>query len=189
MCFIFLQWYSGGAGLQWRSLSTSAQKHRPSWQASLPLNQSAPVNGADLDCGCHKPMLAIPVDSIFLFAVSPECRSCPCFSAVFSRSFPFGKSWRNIPFRRSFSCQLANKKTDTQRHQKTAGALLSLQNDETMYRLWNSRTGLFFIRLLADSTQKHKVRMAVFSLSIPQALGGLRRFLNQNILYSVVVLV
>lgn len=67
------------------------------------------------------------------------------FSAALSRSFPFGKSWRSIPFGRSFSCKSANKKADTQRHQKSAGALLSLQNDETMYRLCKFRNHLFAV--------------------------------------------
>ena len=42
---------------------------------------------------------------VLIFAVLPECRSCPCVSAAFSRSFPHGKSWRSIPFSRSFNCQ------------------------------------------------------------------------------------
>ena len=29
--------------------------------------------GCNWDCGCHNPMLAIPVDIILPFAVSPEC--------------------------------------------------------------------------------------------------------------------
>lgn len=36
--------------------------------------KSADHKAADLDCGGHNPMLAIPVDSSFLFTASPECR-------------------------------------------------------------------------------------------------------------------
>lgn len=121
-------------------------------------------------------------------AALPECRSCPCFSAALSRSFPFGKSWRSIPFRRSFSCNRQNKKADTQRHQKSAGALLLLQNDVLCIGFEIQRRDCLFIRSLADSAKKHRVQTAIFSLSISQALGGLRRIRNQNISYSVVVL-
>lgn len=41
---------------------------------------------------------------------SPNVVPAPVFSAALSRSFPFGKSWRSIPFRRSFSCNRQNKK-------------------------------------------------------------------------------
>lgn len=66
---------------------------------------------------------------IIFLPFSPNVVPAPVFSAALSRSFPFGKSWRSIPFSRSFSCQSANKKADTQRHQKSVRALLSLQND------------------------------------------------------------
>ena len=36
--------------------------------------KSADRKAADLDCGGHNPMLAIPVDISFLFAVFSECR-------------------------------------------------------------------------------------------------------------------
>lgn len=39
-----------------------------------------------------------------------------------------GKSWQGIPFGRSFRSKRQNKKP-LHRHQKSAGALLSLQND------------------------------------------------------------
>ena len=81
-----------------------------------------------------------------------------------------------------------NKKADTQKHQKSAGALLTLQNDVLCNGFEIQRRDCLFIRSLADSTKKLRVQTAVFSLSIPQALGGLHRILNRNILYLVVVL-
>lgn len=60
----------------------------------------------------HNPMLVAPIDSSFLFAVLPECRSCPCFfNSVVLLCFPRKLSSQNhIPFRRSFSCNQQNKK-------------------------------------------------------------------------------
>ena len=83
-----------------------------------------PQSDARYPCGhrCRK------LHIIFL-PFSPNVVPAPVFSAALSRSFPFGKSWRSIPFSRSFRCQSANKKADTQRHQKSVRALLSLQND------------------------------------------------------------
>lgn len=78
------------------------------------------------------------------------------------------------------------KKADTQRHQKSTGVLLSLQNDVLCNGFEIQRRDCLFICSLADSTKKHRVQTAVFSLSIPQALGGLHRILNRNILYLVV---
>lgn len=130
-------------------------------------------------------MLVIPVDSNFLSAVLSECRSCLCF---FSGVVSLISSQNHIPFRRSFSCNQQNKKADTQRHQKSAGALLSLQNDVLCNGFEIQRRDCLFICSLADSTKKHRVQTAVFSLSIPQALDGLHRILNRNILYLVVVL-
>ena len=72
------------------------------------------------------------------------------------------------------------------RHQESAGALLSLQNDVLCNGFEIQRRDCLFICSLADSTKKHRVQTAVFSLSIPQALGGLHRILNRNILYLVV---
>lgn len=105
---------------------------------------------------------------------------------VFSGVVLLISSQNHIPFRRSFSCNRQNKKADTQKHQKSAGALLSLQNDVLCNGLEIQRRDCWFIRSLADSTKKHRVQKAVFSLSISQALGGLHRIPNLNILYSVV---
>ena len=76
----------------------------------------------------------------FLITVLPVCCSCPCFSATFSRSFPFRKVLAEYPIRTVIQFSRYNRQTKKpiQRHQKSAGVLLSLQNDETMYRLWNS---------------------------------------------------
>ncbi|MCI8453808.1 MAG: hypothetical protein HFE84_04240 [Lachnospiraceae bacterium] len=68
-----------------------------------------------------------------LIAALPECRSCPFFPAAFSHSFPFGNSCRSIPFKRSIRLSV-KQEADAQRYQKSAGASLSLQNDEIMYR-------------------------------------------------------
>nr|WP_303929565.1 hypothetical protein [Ruminococcus bromii] len=127
-------------------------------------------------------MLATLMDTIFLSAVLPECRSCPCFfSGVVSLCFPRKLSSQNhIPFRRSFSCNRQNKKADTQRHQKSAGVFLSLQNDVLCNGFEIQRRDCLFICSLADSTKKHRVQTAVFSLSIPQALGGCAAFLIQT---------
>ena len=138
-------------------------------------------------------MLATLMDIIFLFAVLPECRfyipTLEFHQSVVLLCFPRKLSSQNhIPFRRSFNCNRQNKKADTQRHQKSAGALLSLQNDVLCNGFEIQRRDCLFIYSLADSTQKHRVQTAVFSLSIPQALGGLHRILNRNILYLVVVL-
>lgn len=67
--------------------------------------------------------------------------------------------------------------------------MLSLQNDVLCIGFEIQRRDCLFIRSLADSTKKHRVQTAVFFLSIPQTLGGLRRIRNQNILYSVVILI
>ena len=102
---------------------------------------------------------------------------------------PKKKSSQNrIPFSRSFNFQSAKQKADTQKHQKSAGVFLSLQNDVLCNGFEIQRRDCLFICSLADSTKKHRVQTAVFSLSIPQALGGLHRILNRNILYLVVVL-
>lgn len=111
------------------------------------------------------------------------------FSGVVSLCFPRKLSSQNhIPFRRSFSCKSEKQKADTQRHQKSAEVLLSLQNDVLCNGFEIQRRDCLFICSLADSTKKHRVQTVVFSLSIPQALGGLHRIPNPNILYSVVVL-
>lgn len=100
---------------------------------------------------------------------------------------PKKKSSQNrIPFSRSFNFQSAKQKADTQKHQKSAGVFLSLQNDVLCNGFEIQRRDCLFICSLADSTKKHRVQTAVFSLSIPQALGGLHRILNRNILYLVV---
>ena len=54
---------------------------------------------------CQNPMLAIPVDRYNAFSLpfSPNVVPAPVFSAAFSRSFLQVKSWRSIPFRRSFN--------------------------------------------------------------------------------------
>lgn len=93
-------------------------------------------------------------------------------------------SQNHIPFRRSFSCQSAKQKADTQRHQKSAGALLSLQNDVLCIGFEIQRRDCLFIHSLADSTKKHKVRTAVFSFSTPQALGGLRLSQSKHLVFS-----
>ena len=138
---------------------------------------------------CHNPMLAISVDSRFPFAFSPECCSCPCFfSGVFSL-VSFLESLDGVSRSDGHSIvkiQSAKQKADTQRYQKSAGALLSLQNDVLCNGFEIQRRDCLFICSLADSTKKHRVQTAVFSLSIPQALGGLHRILNRNILYLVV---
>ena len=95
-------------------------------------------------------------------------------------------SQNHIPSSRSFSCNRQNKKADTQKHQKSAGVFLSLQNDVLCNGFEIQRRDCLFICSLADSTKKHRVQTAVFSLSIPQALGGLHRIPNRNILYLVV---
>lgn len=107
---------------------------------------------------------------------------------LFSGVVSLVSSQNHIPFRRSLSCNRQNKKADTQRHQKSAGALLPLQNDVLCNGFEIQRRDCLFIRSLADSTKKHRVQTAVFSLSTSQALGGLCRIPNQNILYSVVIL-
>lgn len=71
-----------------------------------------------------------------------------------------------------------NRKTKKpiHRHQKSAGALLSLQNDVLCIGFEIQRRDCLFIRSLADSTKKHKVWTAVFSLSTPKALGSFATF-------------
>ena len=109
----------------------------------------------------------------------------PFFSAALSRLLPKERSSQNhIPFRRSFSCQSAKQKADTQRHQKSAGALLSLQNDVLCIGFEIQRRDCLFIHSLADSTKKHKVRTAVFSFSTPQALGGVRLSQSKHLVFS-----
>lgn len=59
----------------------------------------------------------------------------------------------------------AKQKADTQRHQKSVRALLSLQNDVLCIGFEFQRRDCLFIRSLADNTKKHRVRMTVFSYS------------------------
>ena len=134
--------------------------------------------------------VAITVDNSFLFAVLLECRSCPCSSAalfcLLSEREVIAKSY---PIQTVIQLSSANKKADTQKHQKSAGASLSLQNDVLCIGFIIQRRDCLFIRSLADSTKKHRVRTTVFSLSTPKALGGLHRISNLNIFYSVVILI
>lgn len=55
----------------------------------------------------------------------------------------------------------------------SAGALLSLQNDVLCNGFEIQRRDCLFIRSLADSTKKHRVQTAVFSLSISAGVGRL----------------
>ncbi len=108
-----------------------------------------------------------------VFAVLPECRfSMPALDFHHS-VVSLISSQNHIPFRRSFSCQSAKQKADTQRHQKSAGALLSLQNDVLCNGFEIQRRDCLFIRSLADSTKKHRVQTAVFSLNISAGVGRL----------------
>ncbi len=111
------------------------------------------------------------------------------FSGVVSLCFPRKLSSQNhIPSSRSFSCNRQNKKADTQKHQKSAGVFLSLQNDVLCNGFEIQRRDCLFICSLADSTKKHRVQTAVFSLSIHAGIRRQYRIPNQNILYSVVIL-
>lgn len=100
-----------------------------------------------------------------LFAVLPEYRSCLCFfSGVVSLTLRKWGHRKIISHSDGHSIvNRQNKKADTQRHQKLAGALLSLQNDVLCIGFEIQRRDCLFIRLLADSTKKHRVRTAVFS--------------------------
>lgn len=53
--------------------------------------------------------------------------------------------------------------------------MLSLQNDVPCNGFEIQRRDCFYTHSLADSTKKHRVAVTVFSLSIPQALGGFCR--------------
>ncbi len=118
----------------------------------------------------------------------PNVVPAPAFSAAFSRSFPFWKVLMEYPVRTviQLSRYSRQNKKPIHRHQKSAGVFLSLQNDVLCNGFEIQRRDCLFICSLADSTKKHRVQTAVFSLSIPQALGGLHRILNRNILYLVV---
>ena len=136
--------------------------------------------GATIRCS-----LSLWTHFLSLFARLSECRfSVPSpefHRSVVSLCFPRKLSSQNhIPSSRSFSCNRQNKKADTQRHQKSAGVFLSLQNDVLCNGFEIQRRDCLFICPLTDSTKKHRVHTAVFSLSIPQTLGGCAALLIQT---------
>ena len=121
------------------------------------------------------PFLPVCLNVVFLSL--PQSLTAALFRSLCSRK----RSWQNhIPSSRSFSCNRQNKKADTQRHQKSAGVFLSLQNDVLCNGFEIQKRDCLFICPLADSTKKHRVQTAVFSLSIPQALGGCAAFIIQT---------
>lgn len=136
-------------------------------------------------------MLAIPMDSSFLFAVLPECRSCPCFfSAALSRSLSereiIAKSY---PIQTVIQLLIGKTKKPIHRDIKNRRELFSRFKmmfyvsalkfkDETVYSSVHSLT----------VPKSIECRRRYFLLAYPQALGGLCRIPNLNILYSVVVL-
>lgn len=117
----------------------------------------------DLDCGGHNPMLATLRDIIFLFAVLPECRSCPCFfSGVVSLCFPRKLSSQNhIPFRRSFSCNRQNKKP--------------IHRDTKNRREFYSRFKMMFY-VTALKFKDGTVCSSVHSLTVPKNIECRRRY-------------
>ena len=132
-------------------------------------------------------MLAITVDSRFPFAVSPECCSCPCFSNGVVSLTLRKRSHRKI-VSHSAGHSIFNRQNKKPIHYTAKKQKDFPLSDFAI--LCNGfeiqRRDCLFICSLADSTKKHRVQTAVFSLSIPQALGGLHRILNRNILYLVV---
>lgn len=92
---------------------------------------------------------------------SPNVIPAPVFSAALSRSFPFGKSWRSISFRRSFSCNRQNKKP-THR---------DIKNPRECYSRFKM---MFYVSAL-----KFKVRTvcsSVHSLTVPKSIECGRRY-------------
>ena len=133
-------------------------------------------------------MLAITVDSRFPFAVSPECCSCPCFSNGVVSLTLRKRSHRKI-VSHSAGHSIFNRQNKKPIHR-------NIKNQREFFSRFKM---MFYVTALKfkDGTvcssvhsqtvpKKHRVQTAVFSLSIPQALGGLHRILNRNILYLVV---
>lgn len=75
---------------------------------------------------------------------------------------------------------IGKKKADTQRHQKSAGVLLSLQNDVLCNGFEIQRRDCLFICSLADSAKKHRVQTAVFSCSYRRRWAVFTAFLIQK---------
>ena len=133
-------------------------------------------------------MLAITVDSRFPFAVSPECCSCPCFSNGVVSLTLRKRSHRKI-VSHSAGHSIFNRQNKKPIHR-------NIKNQREFFSRFKM---MFYVTALKfkDGTvcssvhsltvpKSIEVQTAVFSLSIPQALGGLHRILNRNILYLVV---
>lgn len=130
-------------------------------------------------------MLATLMDIVFLFAVLPECRSCPCFSAALFYSYhrkiishSDGHSVVNRQNKKPIHRDIKNRRERCSRFKMMFYVTALKFKDGTVCSSVHSLT----------VPKSIEVQTAVFSLSIPQALGGLRRILNRNILYLVVVL-
>ena len=81
------------------------------------------------------------------------------------------------------------KKADTQRHQKSTGVLLSLQNDVLCNGFEFQRRDCFSSVHLLTVPKSIEYRRRYFLLAYTQALVGLHRIPNPNILYSVLTLI
>ena len=115
----------------------------------FPLSQSAPASGADWDCGCHNPMLAITVDNSFIFAVLPECRSCPRFSAALFCSYhrkiishSDGHSVVNRQNKKPIHRDIKNRREHCSRF-KMMKLCIGSVNSETIYLLINHSASRF----------------------------------------------
>lgn len=96
----------GGYIVNPRALGVQCQQLKRNWHCSGVSPEYSPHPfRVWIGFWCQNPMIAIPVDRYNAFSLpfSPNVVPAPVFSAAFSRSFLQGKSWRSIPFRRSFN--------------------------------------------------------------------------------------
>ena len=119
-------------------------------------------------------MLAIPVDIVFLFAVLPKCRSCPCFfSGVVSLTLRKRGHRKIISHSDGHSVVIGKTKKPIHRDIKNRRELYSRFKMMFYVSALKFKDGTVCSSVHSLTVPKHKVRTATFSLSIPQALGGL----------------
>ena len=118
-------------------------------------------------------MLAIPVDIVFLFAVLPKCRSCPCFfSGVVSLTLRKRGHRKIISHSDGHSVVIGKTKKPIHRDIKNRREHCSRFKMMFYVSALKFKDGTVCSSVHSLTVPKHKVRTATFSLSISQALGG-----------------
>ena len=119
-------------------------------------------------------MLAALMDIVFLFAVLPECRSCPCFSAALFRS-AFRESCHRKIISHSDGHSVVNRQSKKPIHRDIKNRRERCSRFKMMFYVTalKFKDGTVCSSVLSLTVPKSiEVQTAVFSLSIPPALGG-----------------